>query len=266
MAALIERRPRPFGKGASLGFAQVRQEYCEEAERRRESAKLEHEVDAWPVGQRARRSRREAGLRRARRLSCGACREAFNLPLEYDLDNRSGALIRYEMQQMPALPLWLHHPLDGALALRCRRFIEQPHLHERIDDWNTALGMSRRSFTRIFRRETGPVSWLGANRPACYGPCPGWWRAPVTTVAMDWAMKTRPRSRSCSNTLSAARPSPIWECGRPARPEERFGPGHIRRRFGRLKAMGEIFFELLSQAVIVEHIEPSRRSSGKYPQ
>lgn len=112
------------------------------------------------------------------------------------------------MQQMPALPLWLHHPSDGALALRCRRFIEQPHLHERIGDWNTALGMSRRSFTRIFRRETGPVSWLGATRPACYGPCPGWWRAQVTTVAMDLGHEN-PAAFTITPRLSGSADDPL---------------------------------------------------------
>ncbi|MFT4133641.1 AraC family transcriptional regulator [Labrys sp. (in: a-proteobacteria)] len=115
--------------------------------------------------------------------------EALNLPLEYDLDSRSGALmelIRHEMQQMPVLPLSLHYPSHGALALRCRRFVERPTIHERIDDWSTALGMSRRTFTRLFRRETG-LSFLAWRQQACLLCAMPRLAAgdPVTTVAID---------------------------------------------------------------------------------
>jgi len=49
--------------------------------------------------------------------------EALNLPLEYELDGRAGALmelIQHEMRQLPVLPLSLQYPTHGPLAERCR--------------------------------------------------------------------------------------------------------------------------------------------------
>lgn len=96
-------------------------------------------------------------------------REALDLPVEYDLHGRSGALmklIEYEIPLLPVLPLSLHYPAHGALAELCRRFVEQPRIHETIDDWARALAMSRRSFTRLFRRETGS-SFMAWRQQAC---------------------------------------------------------------------------------------------------
>ncbi len=95
--------------------------------------------------------------------------EALSLPAEYDLKGRAGALmelIQHEMQQLPVLPLSLQYPADGPLAKRCRIFIEKPNIHETIDDWSDALGMSRRTFTRFFRRETGQ-SFAAWRQQAC---------------------------------------------------------------------------------------------------
>jgi len=115
--------------------------------------------------------------------------EALTLPLEYGFDGRAGALMRlieYEMQTLPILPLSLHFPAQGPLAAPCRRFVRRPDIHETIDDWARALAMSRRSFTRIFRRETG-MSFVAWRQQACL-----LWALPqlaageaVTTVALD---------------------------------------------------------------------------------
>ena len=63
----------------------------------------------------------------ASRRSCAACiTEALNLPLEYELEGRAGALmqlIQHEMQQLPVLPLSLQYPAHGPLSARCRRFV-----------------------------------------------------------------------------------------------------------------------------------------------
>lgn len=95
--------------------------------------------------------------------------EALSLPLESEPDSRAGALmalIQHEMQQLPVLPLSLQFPAHGPLAERCRRFMQHPNIHETIDDWTRALGMSRRVFTRLFRRETG-VSFMAWRQQAC---------------------------------------------------------------------------------------------------
>lgn len=95
--------------------------------------------------------------------------EALELPLEYDLNGRGGALmtlIQHEMRELPELPLSLPYPAHGTLAARCRQFLRQPLVHETIDDWSAALGMSRRTFTRLFRREIG-LSFVAWRQQAC---------------------------------------------------------------------------------------------------
>ena len=95
--------------------------------------------------------------------------EALDLPLEYEPGSRAAAimgLIQREMPQLPVLPLSLQYPTHGPLAERCRRFVERPGIHETINDWSTELGMSRRAFTRLFRRETG-LSFLAWRQQAC---------------------------------------------------------------------------------------------------
>jgi AraC-like DNA-binding protein len=95
--------------------------------------------------------------------------EAVDLPPDYNPASRAGALmelIQHEMQQLPVLPLLLPFPTHTALAAHCRRFIGKPTPHETIDDWSAALGMSRRSFTRLFRAETG-ISLAAWRQQAC---------------------------------------------------------------------------------------------------
>jgi AraC-like DNA-binding protein len=115
--------------------------------------------------------------------------EALGLPLEYELQGRAGALmqlIEHELQQLPVLPLSLHYPAHGTLSARCRRFVQRPNIHETTDEWADALGMSRRSFTRLFRRETG-LSFVAWRQQACLLCALPRLAAgqPVTTVAID---------------------------------------------------------------------------------
>ena len=95
--------------------------------------------------------------------------EAVNLPVNYGAESRASAvmeLIRHELRQMPILPLSLPYPSHSALAARCRDFAQQPNAHETIDEWSSALGMSRRAFTRLFKQETG-LSFMAWRQQAC---------------------------------------------------------------------------------------------------
>jgi AraC-like DNA-binding protein len=95
--------------------------------------------------------------------------EAVALPKEYDLDGRDGALmalLQHELRRLPPLPLSLPLPAHEALARRCRAFILRPTSHDTIDDWSRSLGLSRRSFTRLFRREIG-LSFVEWRQKAC---------------------------------------------------------------------------------------------------
>jgi AraC-like DNA-binding protein len=95
--------------------------------------------------------------------------EAVELPIRYDREGRSGALMRliqYEIGMLPELPLSLPLPTDKALARRCRKFLLRPTANDNIDDWAGSLYLSRRTFTRLFRRETG-LSFVAWRQQAC---------------------------------------------------------------------------------------------------
>src|SRR6201996_4058941 len=115
--------------------------------------------------------------------------EALSLPIETDLDTRGNALmdlIGHDLHKRPVLPLFLRYPAEGARAARCRDFIRKPDVHDTIDEWAADLHMSRRAFTRLFRRETG-LSFMAWRQQACLiGALPRLAAGePVTSVAMD---------------------------------------------------------------------------------
>ena len=94
---------------------------------------------------------------------------AVDLPAEYEPQSRAGrimALLIDEIRLAPVLPLSLPFPADARLAARCRRFVERPTAQDTIDRWRRALGLSRRSFTRLFRQETG-LTFSAWQRRAC---------------------------------------------------------------------------------------------------
>jgi AraC-like DNA-binding protein len=95
--------------------------------------------------------------------------EAVALPIKYDLEGRSAAIIKligYEVGRLRELPLSLLLPTDKALARRCLKFSASPKANARIDDWASALHVTRRTFTRLFRRETG-LSFVAWRQQAC---------------------------------------------------------------------------------------------------
>ncbi|MBS7544261.1 AraC family transcriptional regulator [Ancylobacter oerskovii] len=115
--------------------------------------------------------------------------EAVFVPAEYDPRGRDGALmalVQHEIPRLPALPLSLPLPGSKALAGLCRAFLHAPTPHARIDSWSEAVGMSRRTFTRLFRRETG-LSFVAWRQQACVMAALPRLAAghPVTAVAID---------------------------------------------------------------------------------
>ncbi len=84
--------------------------------------------------------------------------EAVALPDEPPLPERAKLLLNlllHEIPNMPERPLGLPFPADPRLAALCRRFVAEPSPHATIDEWALQAGMSRRSFTRTFHRQTG---------------------------------------------------------------------------------------------------------------
>ena len=95
-------------------------------------------------------------------------------------------LLLDEVWQLPERPLGLPFPGSERLARLCRHFLDEPAAQAGIDDWAGELGMSRRSFTRFFRAETG-VSFVTWRQQACiFASLPRLSRGePVTAVALD---------------------------------------------------------------------------------
>ncbi|MCF1467577.1 AraC family transcriptional regulator [Agrobacterium vitis] len=96
------------------------------------------------------------------------------------------ALLLDEINRLPDRPLGLPFPGDPRLAALCRDFLKTPAARSEIDDWAMRLGISRRSFTRFFRAETG-VSFATWRQQAClFAALPRLTAGDaVTTVAMD---------------------------------------------------------------------------------
>ncbi len=114
---------------------------------------------------------------------------AMALPREETHTGRSALVLDLLLHEIPNLserPLALPFPSDRRLALLCRRFLEAPSPHSTTDEWAGAAGMSRRTFTRTFRRETG-LSLSMWRRQACLlAALPRLAEGEtVTTVALD---------------------------------------------------------------------------------
>ena len=77
-------------------------------------------------------------------------------------------------------------PTRPALVARCHAFLERPDARSTIDAWADALAMNRRSFTRLFRRETG-ISFAEWRQQACLAVALPRLAADdaVTTIALD---------------------------------------------------------------------------------
>ncbi|HEY9131909.1 MAG TPA: helix-turn-helix transcriptional regulator [Dyella sp.] len=115
--------------------------------------------------------------------------EAVDVPMLYELEGRDGTVMRLlleEIRRMPTLALSTPLPRERRLAALCRHLLEQPSQEVSIDTMAARAGMSRRSFTRVFREETG-MSFAAWRQQACLlaaltrlgnGE-------PVTQVAMD---------------------------------------------------------------------------------
>jgi AraC-like DNA-binding protein len=83
--------------------------------------------------------------------------EATTMPIEYDVDGRDGrimALILDEIVAAPSIPLHVSMPQDPRLMRICRAILDDPAHSHTLDDWARIAGMGRRTFTRMFRRET----------------------------------------------------------------------------------------------------------------
>jgi len=114
---------------------------------------------------------------------------AADVAPEYDIDGRDGLVMRLlmaEIDRAPMIPLAVPFPSHPALALRCHAFLDQPNAAATIDDWADAMAMNRRSFTRLFRRETG-MSFAEWRQQACLSAALPKLASgePITSIAYD---------------------------------------------------------------------------------
>jgi AraC-like DNA-binding protein/quercetin dioxygenase-like cupin family protein len=96
------------------------------------------------------------------------------------------ALLIEEVATLQLRPLGLPFPSDRRLATLCRDYMAHPTPNIRLDDWAQKLAMSRRTFTRLFRRETG-VSFVTWRQQASVFAClPQLAEGmPITNVALE---------------------------------------------------------------------------------
>lgn len=95
--------------------------------------------------------------------------DAVDLPAMYDVDGREGKLMTLlvaEMAEMPCLPLNAPLPSDPRMARICQQCFTAPSIAADLDSVAAQAGMSRRTFTRQFRAQTG-VSFGAWQQQVC---------------------------------------------------------------------------------------------------
>jgi AraC-like DNA-binding protein/quercetin dioxygenase-like cupin family protein len=108
-----------------------------------------HCVAGWPA---------ECRLMRASSLLIALMDEAVRMPVAYDQDGRDGQLISLllgEIGRMPEETLHVPMPQDARLVRICEAVLADTSSDLTLDDWADHAGLSRRTLTRTFRRETG---------------------------------------------------------------------------------------------------------------
>lgn len=97
-------------------------------------------------------------LLRASPLLLALMEEMVAMPIDYDENGRDGHVVDLllgEIGRMPEVPLHLPLPEDARLAAICESVLADSSLPLTLDDWADHAGLSRRTLTRLFRRETG---------------------------------------------------------------------------------------------------------------
>lgn len=122
--------------------------------------------------------------------------EAVAIGTPEEGDRRAAAIMQLILHEIPHLderPFALPFPVDQRLARLCRRFVEQPSPHSTIDDWARDALMSRRSFTRMFLRETGLSLSVWRRQATLFAALPKMAEgASVTDIALDLGYDSAP--------------------------------------------------------------------------
>jgi len=95
--------------------------------------------------------------------------EAVQQPALYQPTTRAGRIMALLVDEIAAMqPLALNAPLpqDSRLAALCREVLAAPTMSLSLDEAASRMGLSRRSFTRLFREQLG-VSFVAWREQAC---------------------------------------------------------------------------------------------------
>lgn len=96
------------------------------------------------------------------------------------------SLLVEEIATLPERPLGLPFPSDRRLTALCRDYLANPTPNARLDDWAEKLAMSRRTFTRQFRKETGISFTTWRQQASVFACLPQLAEGqPVTNVALE---------------------------------------------------------------------------------
>ncbi|MGN6548593.1 MAG: AraC family transcriptional regulator [Pararhizobium sp.] len=135
---------------------------------------------------------------------------AREIGIEAPRDERSRFIMGCLLHEIPHLeerPLNVPFPAHPRLAALCRRYLSAPTAHTDIDLWAASAGMSRRTFTRIFRKETG-LSLSAWRQQACLVSALPRLSAgePVTSVALDLGYDSVPAFTTMFKRVLGAAP------------------------------------------------------------
>tara|TARA_B100001179_G_scaffold214159_1_gene183310 strand:+ start:2963 stop:3730 length:768 start_codon:yes stop_codon:yes gene_type:complete len=84
--------------------------------------------------------------------------EAARLDRQVDQTGRSDrilAMLLEEIELMQSAPYQVNMPRDPRLLKVCEALLLDPSCNRDIDEWASEIGMARRTFTRVFKAETG---------------------------------------------------------------------------------------------------------------
>ncbi|MBM7062619.1 helix-turn-helix transcriptional regulator [Pseudomonas sp. UL073] len=85
-------------------------------------------------------------------------RSFSTLPVEYAEDGEAGRLVQVLLDQLrsaPAVDLMLPLPHDARLQQLCRSLQQRPERQATLAQWSARLGVSEKTLSRLFQRETG---------------------------------------------------------------------------------------------------------------
>lgn len=136
--------------------------------------------------------------------------EAVALPPTPCPTGRDGLVMGLLLQEIPRLKeiaLGLPFPSEPRLAALCRRFLDRPSQEAMIDDWAVQLGVSRRTFTRRFQRETGVGLSTWRQQACLFAALPRLAAGePVTSVALDLGYDSVPAFTTMFRRMLGAAP------------------------------------------------------------